>query len=128
MNVLEQIPFFHNQAIVFDIDDTLINSDTHQLMPKTVSLFKYCVNRGYHVYIITARAKTNEAVNFTLRQLSSLGITGFRSIAFRNPNDFNISKFKEDARKSIPQTVIMSVGDQPWDIGKYGGVGVIVRR
>jgi predicted HAD superfamily phosphohydrolase YqeG len=128
MNVLEQIPFFDNQAVVFDIDDTLITSDTHQPMPKTLSLFKYCVNRGYNVYIITARARTNEAIKFTLQQLSSHGITGFRSIAFRNPNDFNIPKFKEDARKSIPQTVIMSVGDQPWDIGKHGGVGVIVRR
>lgn len=128
MDILQQIPFDSDQAVVFDIDDTLINSDTGEIMPKTFSLFQYCVTRGYRVYIITARAWTPDAVNFTLNQLRSLGIKGFQSIAFRPPDYFDIPKFKEDARKSIPQEVVMSIGDQRWDVGRYGGVGVIVRR
>ena len=84
--------------------------------------------KGYHVYIITARASTPDAVQFTLRQLRSLGIGGFKSIAFRPPDYWDIPKFKMDARRSIPQRVVMSVGDQYWDVGQYGGIGVIVRR
>ena len=128
MNILEQIPFNRDQAVVFDIDDTLINSDTGEIMPKVFSLYRYCVMKGYHVYIITARANTPDAVAFTLNQLRSRGIIGFRSIAFRAPDDWDIPRFKMEARRSIPQKVMMSVGDQDWDIGRYGGVGVIVRR
>ena len=128
MNILEQIPFNRDQAIVFDIDDTLINSDTGEIMSKVFSLYQYCVVKGYYVYIVTARAKTPDAVAFTLHQLRSLGITGFKSIAFRPPDNWDIPGFKMEARRSIPQKVIMSVGDQYWDIGQYGGIGVIVRR
>ena len=128
MNILEQIPFNHSQAVVFDIDDTLINSDTGELMSKVFALYQYCIMKGYHVYIITARASTPDAVQFTLRQLQSLGIGGFKSIAFRPPDYWDIPKFKMDARRSIPQRVVMSVGDQYWDVGQYGGIGVIVRR
>jgi len=128
MNILEQIPFNPHQAVVFDIDDTLINTDTGRLMPKTFSLYQYCVSRGYHVYIITARARTYEAVLYTVNQLKSLGIHGYKLIAFRQPDDWDIPTYKLNARKAIPQQVVMSVGDQDWDIGQYGGVGVIVRR
>ena len=128
MNILEQIPFNPHQAVVFDIDDTLINTDTGQLMPKTFSLYQYCVARGYHVYIITARARTYDAVLYTVNQLKSLGINGYKLIAFRKPDDWDIPTYKLNARKAIPQQVVMSVGDQDWDIGQYGGIGVIVRR
>ena len=128
MDILEKIPFKYGQAIVFDIDDTLIRSDTNEIIPKTFDLFKYCVNKGYHVYIITARVKTQRVINFTLQQLKDLGITGYKLIAFREPNDLNVARYKMNARRLIPQNIIMSVGDQQWDIGRYGGIGVIVRR
>ena len=128
MDILERIPFNYGQAVVFDIDDTLITSDTNEIMSKTFNLFKYCVNKGYHVYIITARINTQRVINFTLQQLSSLGITGYKLIAFRDPNDLNVARYKMNARRVIPQDIIMSVGDQEWDIGPYGGIGIIVRR
>ena len=128
MNVLRQIPFNPQQAIVFDIDDTIIDSQTGLIMPKTASLFRYCVDRGYHVYIITARARTYNAVLYTINQLKSMGLTGYRLIAFRPPDDWDIPAYKLNARKSIPQQVVMSVGDQQWDIGEYGGIGIIVRK
>jgi len=110
MNILEQIPFNPHQAVVFDIDDTLINTDTGRLMPKTFSLYQYCVSRGYHVYIITARARTYDAVLYTVNQLKSLGIHGYKLIAFRQPDDWDIPTYKLNARKAIPQQVVMSVG------------------
>ena len=128
MDILRHIPFSINQAIVFDIDDTLIDSHTDTILKKTFELYRYCITRGYKVYIITARAKTQNAIAYTKAQLVNTGIVGYKSIAFRPPNDYNVTKYKLDARRSIPENVIMSVGDQPWDIGQYGGVGVIVRN
>ena len=128
MNILQQTQFNPQQAVVFDIDDTLIDSETGLIMPKTVSLFHYCVDRGYHVYIITARARTYDAVIYTINQLKHLGLTGYKLIAFRPPNEWDIPAYKLNARKSIPHQVVMSVGDQQWDIGEYGGIGIIVRK
>ena len=128
MNILEQIPFHPHQAVVFDIDDTLVDADTGRIMPKTFSLYQYCLARGYHVYIITARARTYDAVLYTVNQLKSLGINGYKLIAFRQPDDWDIPTYKLNARRAIPQQVVMSVGDQDWDVGRYGGVGVIVRK
>jgi phosphoglycolate phosphatase-like HAD superfamily hydrolase len=125
MNILQQIPFNRMQAVVFDIDDTLIDSQTHRIMPKVFALYRYCIDRGYNVYIITARAKGG--LNYTINQLDNYGITGYKNITFRHPDDYNVTQYKLNARKSIPETVVMSVGDQPWDIGAFGGVGLIVR-
>lgn len=126
MNILQRIPFNRNQAVVFDIDDTLIDSQTHRIMPKIFALYRYCINRGYSVYIITARVK--DGFNYTINQLENAGITGYKSIAFRPPHDFNVTRYKLNARRSIPETVVMSVGDQPWDIGQFGGIGLIVQK
>jgi len=101
MDILDKIPFSPNQAIVFDIDDTLIDSTTHQLIPKVFELYQYCRNKGYNIYIITARPRVPYGVQLTLQQLHSLGIGGFKNI---------------------------SIGDKSWDIGRYGGYGIIVRK
>ena len=43
MDILEKIPFSPNQAVVFDIDDTLIDSTTHQLIPKVFELYHFLI-------------------------------------------------------------------------------------
>jgi phosphoglycolate phosphatase-like HAD superfamily hydrolase len=128
MNVLDKIPFHPNQAVIFDIDDTLIDSDTHTLIQPVFKLYQHCRNKGYHIYIITARPRIPYGVQLTLLQLYSLGITGFKNIAFRPPLKFSIPLYKLNARKAIQDKVIMSVGDKSWDIGKYGGYGLIVKK
>jgi len=128
MDILDKIPFSPNQAVVFDIDDTLIDSTTHQLIPKVFELYQYCRNNGYNIYIITARPKIPYGIQLTLNQLYALNITGFKNIAFRPPLEFNISQYKLNARKSIKDHIIMSIGDKRWDIGQYGGYGIIVRK
>ena len=66
----------------------------------------------------------------TQNQLGSIGIVGYKSMYFRSPaKENNPWKYKEIARKSVLDrgfNIIMSVGDQPWDIGNYGGIGVKV--
>jgi len=57
-----------------------------------------------------------------------LGIAGFKNIAFRPPLELNVPSYKLSARKAITDHVIMSIGDKNWDIGRYGGYGIIVRK
>ena len=128
MDILEKIPFSPNQAVVFDIDDTLIDSTTHQLIPTVFELYQYCRNKGYNIYIITARPRIPYGVQLTFNQLHSLGIVGFKNIAFRPPLELSIPHYKLEARKAITDNIIMSIGDKSWDIGRYGGYGIIVRK
>ena len=132
MDVLEKIPFDKNQAVVFDIDDTLIHSGTHEIITDVFNIYQYCVNKGYHIHIITARAANNKTVQLTLLQLHFLNIKKYETISFRPIFDLNVYKFKLDARKKIKdkynQNVVMSIGDMWWDIGEYGGYGIIVKK
>ena len=126
MNILEKIPFNSNQAIVFDIDDTLICSKTHKIIPNLFNFYNYCINRGYNIYIITARAGTVKNMNATIKQLERLGIYNYKRIYFRKPLDLKIARSKKLARKHIPHKIVLSIGDQPGDIGEYGGIGILV--
>ena len=128
MDILEKIPFSPNQAVIFDIDDTLIDSTTHRIIPKVFELYQYCRNKGYNIYIITARPRIPYGIRLTLTQLHALGIAGFKNIAFRPPMEFSIPNYKLAARKAIKDNVIMSVGDKRWDIGEGGGYGIIVKK
>ena len=128
MDILEKIPFSPNQAVVFDIDDTLIDSSTYQIIPKVFELYQYCRNKGYHIYIITARPRIPYGIQLTLQQLRGLGISGFKNIAFRPPLELSMPHYKLNARKAIKDNVIMSIGDKSWDIGQYGGYGIIVSK
>tara|TARA_Y100001970_G_C14000440_1_gene733067 strand:- start:57 stop:449 length:393 start_codon:yes stop_codon:yes gene_type:complete len=126
MNVLENIPFHPTQAVVFDIDDTLIHSRTHTPIPSINRLYKYCRARGYHIYIITARPYTLQNARFTAQELHHHGYWGYKKIFFRHPKEMRVALYKQNARKSIPETIVMSIGDQPGDMGAYGGVGILV--
>ena len=128
MDILKQIPFNPKQAIIFDIDDTLIDSRTHTIIKPVYQLYKYCQNKGYNIYIITARPRIPYGVQLTLNQLYSLGITGFKNIAFRPPLEIDVPGYKLKARKAIADEVIMSVGDKKWDIGEAGGYGILVTK
>jgi len=60
--------------------------------------------------------------------LHTLGINGFKNIAFRPPLELDVPGYKLRARKAIQDTVIMSVGDKKWDIGEGGGYGILVKK
>lgn len=126
MNVLKRVPFHPKQAVVFDIDDTLIHSQTHAPIPSTAQLYKYCREKGYHIYIITARPFTPQNAQITQHQLHHHGFHGYKKIFFRHPTEMQVALYKQNARQSIPEQVVMSVGDQPGDMGAYGGFGILV--
>lgn len=125
-NILNNISFHPNQAVVFDIDDTLISSKTNNIIPHVFNFYNYCINRGYNVYIITARAGTIKNMNATIQQLHNLNITKYKRLYFRKPLDLQIARSKKLARKHIPHDIILSIGDQPGDIGEYGGIGILL--
>ena len=105
MNISEMIPFQPNQAVVFDIDDTLISTRTGQCIPNVCNLYHHCRQKGYAIYIITARGGTPYGMKVTAEQLQQCGITGYKKVFFRSPYDLNIPLYKKNTRKSIPKII-----------------------
>lgn len=127
-DILNTITLPDNPTVVFDIDDTLINING-ECIDQIINFYNYVKSLGIIVIIITNRSGDTQTINFTIKQLNQSGITGHKSIYFRSINSINPYKYKKLARKNIldrGMNIIMSIGDMPWDIGEYGGIGIIV--
>ena len=97
-------------AVMFDIDDTLIRSADGTLIKEMIQLFHICQSRGYVMVIITARPHTLENVTETHKQLSINGITQDRLI-------FAEAWYKTKAKEVTGLHYVLSVGDQFTDLG-----------
>lgn len=120
-----QYPDAGNLALVFDIDGTLMN-DEKPIQP-VVDLYNIGKSLGFHIFIITAR-DTN-GVAETIAQLEKIGVIDYESMYFRLPIYWDMNEYKEKCRKSITDKgyhVVLSIGDTAWDIGNYGGYGVLL--
>jgi len=120
----------NNAAIVFDIDHTLIDQFGNPIEP-VVYLFNAIKQRGITPVIITARQGDEMVTRWTQDQLERLNITEYRSIYFLPPGRTDPWRFKMLARKNIHDNgyvVIMTIGDEPWDHGEYGGIGYIIPK
>lgn len=129
IDALSHMNIHKNAVIVFDIDDTLIHSNGICITP-ILNLFNYVKKLRIESIIITNRPGDSSTIKYTQKQLSDCGIFGYRSLYFRQPGKYDSPYiYKEKARQNIHKlgmSVIMSIGDQPWDIGNYGGVGFIL--
>lgn len=117
-----------SKMIVYDIDDTLISSSKR---PKNdiIRTYYHARLRGFPLAIITARQGSENAVKFTINELDSYGIDGYKYIYFRPPELDDQFHYKKKAREDLHNKgyeVAMTIGDQPQDIGEYGGIGIIV--
>lgn len=115
-----------NPVIIFDIDDTLINY-RGEVIDQVVMIYNYAKMIGITPMIITSRPIYPQIVKWTRKQLLRNNITGYNSIYMRPVSKTDHWKFKLQSRKNIYDrgfNVVMSLGDQPWDIGEYGGIGV----
>ena len=129
MNLLKSFKLEPNSAIIFDIDDTLIDRWGNCILP-VVHLYHHAQLLGLIPFIVTAREFENNNVNFTFEQLKRCDIINFQDVYFRSPEMKDISQYKNMCRKQIHDlgyNVLMSVGDMPWDIGQYGGVGILLK-
>lgn len=126
---LSNIELYSNSAIVFDIDNTLLHLNGTPIIP-IIHIFNFAKSIGLTLVIITNRLGIPPNINFTTMQLENSGIYGYRFIYFRSPTKVdNPWRYKEISRKHVLDkgfNIIMSIGDQEWDIGNYSGEGIKV--
>jgi predicted secreted acid phosphatase len=112
-------------VLVFDIDDTLIDSENGKLIKETKDLYVFCKKFGIPCFFITARLKEREVIKETLEQLSSYGIHTDESFLKLSPATWRdtfprISQWKKNIRKKISEElgckITFSIGDQWGDI------------
>ena len=139
MNFLGSIPLSHNYAVMFDIDDTLLNSENGKPIKPVIKLLGNCNLLGLKVIIITARDSIHTME--TIKDLAKLNIHPVYPKRFNsssnqhfyydylylrhdpvdNHNYFK-SKIKQVIQEKDGVHTIMSVGDNAADvIGDYSG-------
>ena len=132
--ILRRDIFVFNKGIAFDIDGTLLMdgvyapSNDYEIFHGVVNFYKYCVSLKLPVFIITARPYFKENVESTHKMLNEMKLPFTKSF-FCNHGDNQII-CKENFRKLIKNNdfnIVMSIGDNICDIGKYGGLGVLVK-
>ena len=95
---------------MFDIDDTLIQSDTGRCIPDTCDLLNYCNASGMEIIIITARPGNASSVEYTVKELEKNGLY-YDVLVFCPPEDKGYAKVSLTGGP-----VFLSVGDQPTDL------------
>lgn len=96
-------------AVMFDIDDTLINTRTGKIIDDMYELYKNIQKRGYRMVIITARPGFYKNVLWTQDQLKGIGIT-YDELVFTPP------QYKADYKRKSKYNYILSVGDMDTDL------------
>lgn len=98
-----------NDAVMFDIDDTLIRSSDGKIIKVIFHLLEYCKWLGYKIIIVTARLGINSVINYTVDQLAYHSIY-YDELIF-TPAEKK-GKFKSNSKYNF----ILSVGDQDTDL------------
>jgi len=125
---IKEIPV--NPCCIFDIDNTLIDTSGNLIQP-VFDIYSYCISMGFSIVIVTCRPSDEHNVKETLLQLKYYGIHNIESFYFMKPHAINPYDYKEKCRFNVKNrglNTIMSIGDMPWDIGNYGGIGFIVPK
>lgn len=129
-NLLKNIKNGSNYTAIFDIDDTIINKNGG-IFP-IINLYRITRQKGIKVIFITARPGFINNIFATKQQLKDIGIDDYDSIYFLNVEEhLNVPRFKYMSRKNVVErgnNVLYSIGDMPWDIGEYGGIGFILNK
>lgn len=127
--VLDYKPNMPN-AVVFDIDGTLVYDHSWDKPIKSVIKFcNHCREIGVSPIIVTARPGWQENIEKTKESLQGLGIQ-CDALFFRKPDIEDLGSYKTNVREYITKNakynILISIGDNPWDYGKYGGTGVLM--
>jgi predicted HAD superfamily phosphohydrolase YqeG len=97
------------EAVMFDIDETLIKVDGSQI-PEMISLLSLCKTMNYTTVIMTARPPEEENIANTRQQLLENGIFSDKLVFASAPE-------KTRAKKMLGYKFVLSVGDQWTDLG-----------
>ena len=95
-------------AVMFDIDDTLIFTDGRPNIP-IIRLLHRAGQMGYKIVIITARPGIGRVIQWTIEQLKAYGI-GYDYIGFTSAETKHLMK------QNLPYKFILSIGDMPTDL------------
>jgi ribonucleotide monophosphatase NagD (HAD superfamily) len=98
-----------NDAVMFDIDDTLISSRDNKVIEPVYNIYKSVKEKGYKIVIITARPGFQENIEWTERQLREINVQ-YDVLVFTPPE--NKGKFKRNSNYNY----ILSVGDMDTDL------------
>jgi len=96
-------------AVMFDIDDTLIESDTGKVIRDIYDLYKNAQKKGYRMIIITARPGFYKNVMWTRDQLREIDIS-YDELIFTPPLGKSLYK------RASNYKYILSVGDMDTDL------------
>ena len=108
MNVLKDRYVNYNDAVMFDIDNTLIFTNTKPNIP-AIELLEDCIRLGYRVVIMTARPNIPGMLYFTKCQLYMYGI-------YYDELHIVPAKKKGERKRMTGYNYILSVGDQDTDL------------
>ena len=113
-NILKNRVVEKKDAVMFDIDDTLIFTNGHANR-EMIDLLNYSKRLGYKIIIITARPFSIVTRQFTIMQLKKYGIIYDELYLTPALNKGNV-------KKQSGYNYILSVGDQETDLThtKYG--------
>lgn len=101
-----------NPAVVFDIDGTLISMNGRRI-EDVYNLYLYCKEKGYCIFIITARPDFTSIRKLTELQLQNCGIS-YRQLFMKPALILDDGFFKSEIRRSIEKggyKIILNVGD-----------------
>lgn len=96
-------------AVMFDIDDTLIESSTGKVIRDIYDLYKNAQKKGYRMIIITARPGFYKNVLWTRDQLRNIDIS-YDELVFTPPLGKSLYK------RTSNYNYILSVGDMDTDL------------
>ncbi len=96
-------------AVMFDIDDTLIESSTGKVIQDIYDLYKNAQKKGYRMIIITARPGFYENVIWTRGQLRDINIS-YDELVFTPPLGKSLYK------RASNYNYVLSVGDMDTDL------------
>ena len=96
-------------AVMFDIDDTLISSTTGKRIEEVYEIYKKTKRMGYKIVIVTARPFFPENVIRTHAQLRDFNIK-YDELVFASPE--NKGRYKRKSKYNF----ILSVGDMDTDL------------
>lgn len=132
MNLIEfhkNLPKSERDIIIFDIDDTLFDPYTDIEITPVINFYRYLVENNYTTAIITARENSPANFQYTLNDLERHNIRDYKFLFLRDISYDDLFLYKRDARKQIVNygySPLMSIGDKRWDMGEYGGIGILV--
>lgn len=98
-----------DDAVMFDIDDTLIETNTGKVIRDIYDLYKNAQKKGYRMIIITARPGFYKNVLWTRDQLRNIDIS-YDELVFTPPLGKSLYK------RASNYNYVLSVGDMDTDL------------